>query len=95
MASGTIDKASDLIYRGNNPTGWNIDDVNIPDGWYWANSDQLGGTFPSNISYGVIFKITCPTNGSAMQFYMNQDLICYRQYLAGQGWKPWKTVTHT
>ena len=90
MANGTISILRTMKYIGDNPTGFNINDVDNPSGWGWMNYGQVSGDFPNNVGYGILVILRCDNN-NIVQLYVNDQYLCYRQN-AGS-WSSWRRIT--
>ena len=82
------------MYRGQNPSGFNIDTVQPYSGYWWVNKSSVSGTWPTtltSLTWGALLFLKFPANGFALQFFANADVVLKRLYING-AWTNWSNV---
>jgi len=80
-----------LVWIGDNPSGYNIDTYTNPSGFGWMNDNQVSGTFPSGVGYGMLVHFYMPSAECAMQLYISENSAHSRMYATGS-WRSWRSL---
>ena len=81
--------------RGSNPSSLtSLDSTNIEAGAYWVNNTYVGGTWPTNRTWGMllVFMISVSSTLST-QIFVGEGVFYFRQYV-NNGWSEWRRLTH-